>query len=116
MRKMRAKSLADLVTMAASLGDTRTAPNPGPREEPSSSRDVTHHDRRRNLHDQLATWAARTASWPARKLAFAVCRLRIHSSQLLRWAGVPFSSERITISDRAVVAGQGLPGRRLSSP
>jgi FixJ family two-component response regulator len=42
MRKMRANSLAGLVTMAASLADTRIAPMPGPREEPSSSREVTH--------------------------------------------------------------------------
>ena len=42
MRKMRANSLAGLVTMAAGLGETRTAPDPGPREEPSSSREVTH--------------------------------------------------------------------------
>ena len=52
MRKMRANSLAALVTMAASLGDPRTAPNPGPREQPSLSREVTHCDRRRSLDDE----------------------------------------------------------------
>jgi len=114
MRKMRANSLAGLVTMAASLGDTPTAPNPGPREEPSS-REVTHRARRRSLQDRLAAWAARTASWPARRLASAVCRLRMHSSQLSRWASVPSPSERTTISGSGV-ARQGPPGRRQSSP
>jgi FixJ family two-component response regulator len=114
MRKMRANSLANLVTMAASLGDTRITPSPGPREEPSSSREVTYRERRRSLQDRLATWAARSASWPARRLAFAVCRLRMHSSQLRRWAGVPSPSERTTISGSGVARQEPL-GRRLSS-
>jgi FixJ family two-component response regulator len=39
-RKMKANSLAELVIIAASLGEIRPAPSPGPWEEPFSSRRV----------------------------------------------------------------------------
>src|SRR6266496_3112176 len=60
----------------------------------------------------LAMWAARTASWPTRMLAFGVLRLRMQSSQLRRWATLPSPCERIAISGSGVLRQ---PDRRLSS-